>query len=185
MRQRITKAFAKLDERDPLHTHLKKVVLPRLGFEIAQPDFELVSLSKQLTVFLYRERKSNALIVGKFFGHRTKQPENDPQRSLDLEFNNLVQTRKKGLNNPPCQVVRPLSKNKRLKCVLIEDFIPGRDLDHYIAKAAYEGKNHQLMDKLHTLAIFLAHLHKMMAVKTQVNNGENTVSYTHLRAHET
>ncbi|MCJ7810026.1 MAG: aminoglycoside phosphotransferase family protein [Desulfobulbaceae bacterium] len=148
-----------LEYQDPLHAYLKNAVLPRLGVEVPQPDIESICLNKQQSVFRYRERKTLTSVVGKFFGSRCPRPGSDPRKDLSREFRNLVAIRKRGLDKDPHRVVRPLGKNEKINCLLVEEFIRGHDLDYYIAKAAYEGQNQALMEKLEILADFLARLH--------------------------
>jgi len=155
-----------------LHAHLKNVVLPRLGVDVPQPDFESTCLDNRQSVFRYRERKSRTSVVGKFFGSRPHRLASDPCRDLSREFRNLVTVRKRGLDKDPHCVVRPLSKNEEINCLLVEEFIRGHDLDYYIAKAAYEGQNQRLMEKLEILAGFLARLHGLATGSGHVDFSE-------------
>ena len=155
------KPSAWVEYQDTLHAHLRDVVLPRLGLEVPQPDFESICLNKQQSVFRYRERKTRTSVVGKFFGSRCPRTGSDPRRDLSREFRNLVTIRKRGLDKDPYRVVRPLSKNEKINCLLVEEFIRGHDLDYYIEKAACEGQNQRLMEKLEILADFLARLHSL------------------------
>ena len=159
-----------LDEWDPLYHHLARVGLPALGVEIGRPEFESVCLSNgQKAVYLYRERTSNTHLVGKFFGARQLQPEIKLKASLNREFANLIAIRKIGFYEPPRRVVRPISKDENINCVLVEEFVRGRDLDYYIRKAVHTGKNHRLMKKLETLAHFFARLHRLSLGKSRVD----------------
>ena len=68
----LSQSEKELSNKDPLHAHLALLVLPRVGVEVRQPKFEANCLSNRQTVYLYREQKSNAHFVGKFFGKRSK-----------------------------------------------------------------------------------------------------------------
>jgi len=159
----------RVESKDPIYVHLKRTVLPRLGIEMSQPDFEQTCLSKKRSIYIYQERKSRSLVVGKFFGRRSDEFEHDPRRSLDQEYDNLINIRKKGLYNPPNRVVRPISKSKKIDCVLMEEFIQGHDLDYYIARAVYEGERERLMKKLRILAHFFWQLHSLPTRKRRVH----------------
>jgi len=80
----------------------------------------------------------------------------------------------------PHRVVRPLSKDEHINCLLVEDFARGLDLDYYIAKAAYEGQHDQLFRKLTEVAHFLAKLHNRTADTVRVNFGETSNYFRHL-----
>lgn len=172
MQSMAMKPGVRLETRHPMHSHLKNVVLPRLGIEIRHPNFELVCLNKPKAVYLYREHKSDAFLVGKFFGNRCKpcdQIENNPKESLKQEFRNLLMIRNMGLNKRPRQVVRPLSKNEKISFVLVEEFVRGHNLDYYISKAIYDGESQRLKGKLRILANFFADLHKLMRAESHIN----------------
>jgi thiamine kinase-like enzyme len=151
----------RLYETDPLYSHLTEAVFPSLGIEMINPEIDSVCLNKNQTVYLYAERKSNTMLVGKFFGNRLVQHNFNPEETLDQEFNNIITIRDKGLNRHPYRVVKPLSRKKEINCLLVEEFIRGHDLDYYIAKAAYEGKHRRLMKKLKFLGSFIALFHKL------------------------
>ena len=159
----------KIEAKEPVYVHLKNTVLPRLGIEMSQPDFERICLSKTKSIYIYQERKSCSFVVGKFFGSRSDEFGNDPRKSLDQEYQNLKNIRKKGLNNPPHRVVRPISKSKRINCVMMEEFIRGHDLDYYIARAVYEGEWERLTRKLRMLAHFLGQLHSLPTKRERVH----------------
>ena len=158
-----------LDERDPLHTHLALVVLPRAGIEVKHPDFEVSCLGNGQEVYRYRERKSRSLFVCKFFGSRWYLSETERRNGLNYEFKSLNTLRKMGFCEFPHRVVRPLSKDENINCLLVEEFVLGHNLDYYIAQAAYEGQHERLFQKLTELAHFLGKLHARTANSEPVN----------------
>jgi len=148
-----------LERHDPLYDYLSRIVLPGIGVEIPYPSIESICLSERQSVYLYHERKSEALVVGKFFGNRPENLNNNPSKSLDQEFSNLVVIRGKGFCNTPYRVVKPLGKVTHINYLLVEEYIKGHDLDYYISKAAYDGQKNRLFKKLRYLAEFIALLH--------------------------
>lgn len=158
-----------LSPRHPLHTYLKAVALPEAGIEVREPYFEIASLGGKRGMYLYRERKSGALLVCKFFGGRFHLSQATRDSLLNREFSYLRMTRSMGFNGPPHIVVRPLGMSQELNSVLVEDFVRGHDLDYYIAKAAYEGQHDRLFDKLSKMAHFLAELHNRTASLEKVD----------------
>lgn len=169
-----------LDSGDPLHAHLALVVLPRAGIEVISPIFEVSPLSNQRAVYLYRERKSSSLFVCKFFGSRLQLLERERRDLLNYELKNLSMVRDMGFHKFPHQIVRPLSKDESINCVLVEDFARGHDLDYYITKAVYEGQHERLFRKLTELAHFLAKLHNCTAEKDRVNFAETSNYFRYL-----
>jgi aminoglycoside phosphotransferase len=153
----------------PLYHHLRRCVLPSLDIEAKSPSFEARPISLQNGVYLFEEKKSGKLFIGKFFGTRKMIPENEQRRLLDAEFNNLKILRNKGLRHVPDQVVRPISKAAEINCLLVENHVPGHDLDYYIQKAIKEGQNDRLMKKLSELARFFARLHACTAIPGKIN----------------
>jgi len=145
---------------DPVCHHLATMVLPKEGIELELPDFRRAALNKQKTVYFYRENKSGLCLVCKFFGNRHELSPLDRQELLQYEFSSLHTLRKMGFCGYPHRAVRPIEKNEQLNCMLVEDFARGRDLDYFLKKAAYKGKNEKLERRLVILADFLARLHK-------------------------
>jgi len=45
-----------LDKRDPLYSHLALVTMPRAGFEVKHPDFEVRRLGVSQEVYVYKEQ---------------------------------------------------------------------------------------------------------------------------------
>ena len=140
--------------------HLAALVLPKQGIKLRFPDFERIALNKQKTVYLYRENKSGSCLVCKFFGSRHELSPLKRKESLRHEFSSLHALRKMGFCEYPHRAVRPIDKNEKINCMLVEDFARGCNLDHFIKKAAYEGQNEPLKKRLTILVQFLAQLHE-------------------------
>ena len=105
----------RLDERDPLHSHLAQIVLPRAGKAVKHPDFEVGRLSNNGEVYAYQERESRSLFVCKFFDSRWYLSEQERKDGLNYEFKNLSTVRDMGFCKFPYHVVRPLSMDERLR----------------------------------------------------------------------
>jgi hypothetical protein len=118
----------RLDERDPLHSHLAQIVLPRAGKAVKHPDFEVGRLSNNGEVYVYQERESRSLFVCKFFGSRWYLSEQERKDGLNYEFKNLSTVCDMGFCKFPYHVVRPLSMDERLNCLLVEDFVRGHHM---------------------------------------------------------
>jgi aminoglycoside phosphotransferase (APT) family kinase protein len=170
----------RLDEGDPLHSHLAQIVLPRAGKAVKHPDFEVGRLSNNGEVYAYQERESRSLFVCKFFGSRWYLSEQERKDGLNYEFKNLSTVRDMGFCKFPYRVVRPLSMDERLNCLLVEDFVRGRDLDWYITKAAYEGQREGLFRRLTELAHFLAEVHNRTAHTARVNFANTATYFRHV-----
>jgi aminoglycoside phosphotransferase (APT) family kinase protein len=164
----------------PLYRHLRQWVLPDLEIDAKNPSFEARPISLHNGVYLFEEKKSGELFIGKFFGSRKMIPENEQRRLLDAEFNNLKILRNKGLQYVPDQVVRPISKAADIGCLLVENYVPGHDLDYYIQKAIYEGQNDRLMKKLSELARFFARLHACTSVPEETHIREIRYTFNRL-----
>ncbi|HEY3346917.1 MAG TPA: aminoglycoside phosphotransferase family protein [Nitrospirota bacterium] len=149
-----------LEREDPLYGYLRESVLPKMKVEVKHPVFRVSRLRGSNMVYRYHEERSELSLIGKFFGI------GEPSRAARLmnEFRNLSQARRLGLTKLPNCVVRPLGRYRKLGLGLIEEFVEGRDLDHYICGAVYEGRRTRLMKRLTELAGFLAELHKRTMV---------------------
>jgi thiamine kinase-like enzyme len=151
--------LGKLDYADPLYEILFSQVYP----DVKEPLFHVSRMSSH-RVYKYTEEKSRIDIIGKFFKlHDTKQ-----ERILRIkgEYDNLTRIRDYGFDTSPNYVVRPISREERIGLALTEEFVYGKDLDYYLKKAGYEGKDTSLKDRLSRLACFLYTLH----AKTEMEN---------------
>ena len=152
--------FADVSAEEPVCRHLAKKVLPKEGIEVRFPDFERVPLNQERTVYCYRERRSGFCLVCKLFGNRSGLSPLHRRNLLHHEFSSLQNLRRMGFYRHPYCAVRPIDKNERCGCVLVEDLARGHDLDHFIRKMAHEGGHEELKKRIVLLAGFLARLHR-------------------------
>jgi aminoglycoside phosphotransferase (APT) family kinase protein len=141
-----------LPRNDPLYDILAFRAFPG----IMDPIFH-VSRMHRNTVFKYTEERTGISLVGKFYN-----TESTPEQSSGIhrEYDNLKAMRARGLNSSPHYVVRPISREQRIGLALIEEFIDGNDLDHYLKRAVYHGDGIFLRERLADLARFLYVLHR-------------------------
>jgi hypothetical protein len=85
-------------------------------------------LSNNGEVYVYQERESRSLFVCKFFGSRWYLSEQERKDGLNYEFKNLSTVCDMGFCKFPYHVVRPLSMDERLNCLLVEDFVRGHHM---------------------------------------------------------
>lgn len=154
--------LGKLDCFDPLYEILCSQVCP----DVKNPFFKVTKMSSG-RVYKYKEEKTQVAIIGKFFN--LNDTREDKILRIKGEYDNLQKLRNYGFDVFPHYVVRPISREESIGLALIEEFIRGRDLDHYLKKAIYEGKSKTLKDRLSRLASFLYALH----ARTRMN--ENAV----------
>jgi len=140
-----------LDYSDPLY----EVLLSRIFSDMKDPIFHVTRMSHH-RVFKYTEEKSCLAIVGKFF--RLDDPKQERVSRIKGEYDNLQRIREYGFDRYPHYVVRPLSREESIGLALIEEFICGKDLDHYLKKAVC-GDEESLKKRLSRLASFLYALH--------------------------
>jgi len=120
--------LGKLEYADPLYEILSSKVCP----DVKDPVFHVNSMSNR-SVYKYTEEKTRIATIGKFF----KLNDPKPGRSLRIkgEYDNLQKIRGYGLDTFPHYVVRPISREDRIGLALLEEFIHGKDLDHYFKKS--------------------------------------------------
>lgn len=141
-----------LDYRDPLYEILLSTVCPY----VHDPLFHVKRMNVK-RVYKYTEEKSGIAIIGKFY--RLDDPRQERILRIKGEFEKLVQVRRYGFDAGPHYVVRPIAREERIGLALVEDFVRGKDLDHYVKRAIYEGRTNRLRDRLSKLAAFLYTLH--------------------------
>ena len=141
---------------DPLYDYLARDVMPSAEMDVKDPVFHVCRLAASNMVYRYREERSDLSVIGKFYG----PGEPCKARRLTAEFDNLRKARALGLSRPPNYVVRPLGRDRSMGLGVLEEYVPGKDLDHYIKKAVYEGRHERLKERLGELAGFLAAMHK-------------------------
>lgn len=144
-----------LDYKDPLYETLLQACP-----DVAGPLFHVDGTSSR-RVYKYTEEKSRAAIIGKFFSLDDPRPE----RVLRIkgEYDNLNHIRGRGFDAFPNYVVRPMGRDERIGLAVAEEFIPGKNLDHFMKKAIYEGSSTALGGALSRLAKFLRALHSATA----------------------
>jgi len=145
-----------LQRVDPLYDYLARDVMPRVDMEVKDPVFHVCRIAASNMVYKYREERSNLSVIGKFY--RSQEPYK--ARRLISEFDNLRKARALGLATLPNYIVKPLGQEKSMGLGLLEEYVPGKDLDHYIRKAVYDGRHGRLKERLGDLAGFLAMMHK-------------------------
>ena len=145
-----------LETADPLYSYLTGEVMPRVRLDVRNPTFHVSRLSGSNLVYRYQESMSRLNLIGKFY--TSAEAAKGPR--LIGEYHNLRKARALGLTGPPNRVVRPLGSEKRLGLGLLEEYVDGRDLDHYIRRAAFEGRHDRLRARLSDLAFFLSEFHK-------------------------
>lgn len=144
--------LGKLDYSDPLYETLFSQVCPWVN----DPVFHVNTMSSGM-VYKYTEEKSGTAIIGKFF--RLDDEREERVSRIKGEYDNLHVIRRYGFDTYPNYVVRPFGKDERIGLALLEEFIYGNDLDHYMKKAIYRGDRESLKKKLSKLASFLYALH--------------------------
>jgi aminoglycoside phosphotransferase (APT) family kinase protein len=151
-----------LPQQDPLWDYLRSCILPKVGALGHSTDFRVFSM-KSAKVYLYEEKHSRALIVGKFFAAGGARRGGEGPRRMQQEFDNLELLRGFGLSSDPHCVVRPLGANSWIDSILVEEFCRGISLSAVIGGAIHQNKEGQLYAKLTALAYFLATLHNRTA----------------------
>ncbi len=154
--------LGRLGFSDPLYEILYTQMCPEVG----DPHFYVDRMSSR-RVYKYTEEKTRVSMIGKFF--RLDDPKQDRISRLKGEFDNLETMRGYGFDNFPHYVVRPISREERIGLALLEEFIQGKDLDHYLQKAIYEGNSACLKNALFRLASFLYCFHSRTRTKDHAN----------------
>jgi len=145
-----------LQRHDPLYEYLAEDILPKVEREVKDPVFHVCRLTGSNIVYKYREERTDFSMIGKFY-----VPEKPHKaRNLEAEFKNLHKARALGFKHLPNYVVKPLGQDSRTGLGLLEEYVEGKDLDHYVKRAVYEGRHGKLKERLTDLATFLAELHK-------------------------
>lgn len=160
-----------LDRADPLYGILTGAV--RGGRD---PVFHVERLSAHHLVYRYVDSLTGLAVVGKFF-HLAERDEAKRAR-INGEYRNLVRVRALGLSAPPCRAVRPLCREERIGLAVAEEFVRGRDLDHYLRRAAHAGAGADLETALSRLAMFLFLLHDRSGSGRLVPSGEPGAYFT-------
>jgi aminoglycoside phosphotransferase (APT) family kinase protein len=151
-----------LDYRDPLY----EILLDRVCPDLRQPHFHVDRMSRS-GVYRYTEERTHRAIVGKFF----RLDDNHYERVVRIksEFDKLRTIRALGFDTFPHYVVQPLAREERIGLAVVEEFIAGRDLDHYIMKAICKNGHDSLKRRLSALAEFLHAWHSRTITEQPVS----------------
>ncbi len=161
------KFMGTLSSHDPLYGYMREHVLPSLVGWVADPHFEVHRAKASNNVYRYTEKKSNLELIGKFYwgvGHRSWQA---AENKMNSEWSSLCYVRSLGFDHGSHYVVRPLSINRDINCLLLEEFCHGTSFSAIIHEAVC-GNHKRLFRKLTHLASFLAHLHNHTAANEPV-----------------
>jgi hypothetical protein len=158
-----------LPQSDPLYGYLRYDILPQIGENGSSPNFRVYRIQASNHVYLYKDRRSQTRLIGKFFGDVSDRSPQNAFRCMEREFNNLHYLRGIGFAGYPHYIARPLSRNASLNCVLVEEFCYGISLNDFILKANGKGERKALFGKLTALAYFLATLHNRTATGDRVD----------------
>ncbi|MGA2519083.1 MAG: aminoglycoside phosphotransferase family protein [Thermodesulfobacteriota bacterium] len=153
--------LGKLEYADPLYEILLSQVCPY----VKDPIFHVDRMTS-FGVYKYTEEKTRVAAIGKFFKLDDPRPEKISR--IKGEYENLRKIRAYGFDSFPNYVVRPISKEERIGLALLEEYIHGKDLDHYLRKAIYDRDDVSLKERLSALASFLYTLHKTTDSGTNV-----------------
>ena len=157
--------LGRLSTDEPLYAYLAGEIVGRvLGCPHPRPSFEIFQIDTSATIFRYYDRRTFINVVCKSYGNKWVHGSQTGHEELRVglmqrEYENLSQLRRLGFDCPPHAVVRPLATNAALNCILVEDYAPGPDLDHFIREARDTGQRDALSRSLSDVAWFLADLH--------------------------
>jgi len=147
-----------LPTSDPLYDYLRFDILPQLGVPGTLPDFRVYQIQASNRVFLYKDRRTDTRVIGKYFASADRAAEISCHR-MEREFENLAYLRSLGFSGYPHYVARPLGRNGFLSCLLVVEYCYGTPFNDFIVSAIQEGARDALFQKLGALAYFLATLH--------------------------
>jgi aminoglycoside phosphotransferase (APT) family kinase protein len=163
---------------DPLHAFLRDEVAGRVlgltGGDLVFDVYRLDPAGRIHWVYRYADRARTVDLVCKFYGTKDLPfggVSNRGHRAelMRLEFDNLERVRALGFDRLPYRVVRPLASCADINCVLVEEFIAGRDLSHDLAAAIERRRQDGLRDRLAEVAGFLAELHGRSSAPAKVD----------------
>lgn len=160
-----------LDRADPLYDVLASCSERGAGW----PVYHVDRLSTHHLVFRYSEEATGQAVVGKFF--HLQEPDEQKRARISGEYGNLLHLRTLGFASFPFAVVRPLCREERIGLAVAEEFVAGRDLDHFLRKALEDG-GRSLRRALTRLAAFLRALHDRTARADEAPLQE-PVTYVH------
>jgi len=174
-----------LPRNDPLYEYLRHGILPQIGV-YGTPDFRVYRIKASNQVYLYKDRHSQARVIGKFFN--TNRSSQSAFHHMEREFRNLNNMRGMGFYRYPHYIARPLGRNADLSFLLVVEFCCGAPFHDFIVNAIQSGAKESLFQKLTALAYFLATLHNRTANGIGVNFGMDCSYFDNimkqLRKHE-
>lgn len=161
---------------DPLYDYLRFDILPQMNASDTAPDFRVYQLQASNRVFLYKDRRSNARVIGKYFISPDRPTEVTCYR-MEREFQNLSYLRSLGFAGYPHYIARPLGRNGYLGCLLVVEYCYGTSFNDVIVRAIQEGARDLLFQKLAALAYFLATLHNRTGKGVPVDFGKESTYF--------
>ncbi|HIJ60771.1 MAG TPA: phosphotransferase [Nitrospirae bacterium] len=154
-----------LNTNDPLHS----ILASRLFNHISNPQFNVEQLSSK-QVYKYTEENSGIAVIGKFFDPLDSHIER--VNRLKREYENIQMIRGYHFDVAPYYVVKALTKEFPIGLAVVEEFIKGKDLDHYLKKAVFQDAEKLLFDKLSLFASFLRQIHHRTYSGETLKNNE-------------
>ena len=163
-----------LDRSDPLRGLLVDSLDRHYGATPKRPVFDVYRLGGGSVIYRYVERATAASLVAKFYGNKWIEGSQTGNRELRValmlrEYANTMRLRDLGLCCCPHSVVRALDVSEACNCTLIEEYIPGVNLDAFISAAVTKGRTSELHRRLGDMAAFLADLHNRSQTEAPVD----------------
>ncbi len=152
------KYLGHLPKRDPLYQYLKYEIQPQVTGFSEHPDYRVFQLYGSNAVYLYQEKHSGSLMIGKFFQSNGRYAE-AAARKLGREQHHLNLMRGYGFTAYPHYIARPLGRNDALNKLLVIEYCYGELLSQVITRSIRERNRGILFHKLTALAYFLASFH--------------------------
>lgn len=152
----------------PRHDPLQEVLRSRVFADVPDPVFQVEAISNCHQVYRYREQRTGLSVVGKFV--RLDEPDDAKRARILGEYGNLVALRELGFAHRPHRIVRPLGREESIGLAVVEENVGGRDLDHFLLRAA-GGDGEPLHRAVGSLAAFLAALHRSSATGRDADLG--------------
>jgi aminoglycoside phosphotransferase (APT) family kinase protein len=165
----LMKYLGHLPRSDWLYDYLRYDILPQMGVSGAVPDFRVYTIKASNRVYLYKDRRTNTRVIGKFFSGVGSRPHEVSCQRMEREYRNLVYLRSLGFTGYPHYVARPLGRKVSLNCLLVMEYCYGRSLNDFIVNAILHGAGDGLFRKLTSLASFLASMHNGSAKGVRVD----------------
>jgi aminoglycoside phosphotransferase (APT) family kinase protein len=152
-----------VEERDPLHEFLSRIILELMEVRGARPAFRAFRLSGSNEVYAYEEKSSGAKVICKFYGARFGRDLDKAAWMARQEYQGLETLRGYDLVGSPHHVIRPLGTSRDINGVLAVEYYSGEEFSHAITRATQHGDDAHLYWRLKALAYFLATQHNRTA----------------------